>query len=110
MVSDSLSCFSALEQVGCFHQPFVTESGPESAQHPALTSVNTIRGDVKRSFHDTYHHFSSKHLPRYLAEFSYRFSGRFSLREMFPRICRHASRAYALPNAQAGRKLSLRRG
>ena len=44
------------------------------------------RVNVKRSFHRTYHHFSSKHLPPSLAEFSYRFSRRFSLREMFPRL------------------------
>ena len=66
MVSDALSCFSAVQQAGCIHQPFVTGSGPQSAQHPALTWVNTILGNVKRSFHGTYHHFSSKHLPRYL--------------------------------------------
>ena len=56
------------------------------AKHPALTWVNMILGNVKRSFHGTYHHFSSKHLPRYLAECSYRFSRRFSLREMLPRL------------------------
>jgi len=47
---------------------------------------DTILGNVKRSLHGTYHHLSSKHLPRYLAEFSYRFSRRFSLTEMFPRL------------------------
>ena len=51
VVSDALSCFSAVQQAGCIHQPFVTGSGPQSAQHPALTWVNTILGNVKRSFH-----------------------------------------------------------
>ena len=54
VVSDALSCFSAVQQAGCIHQPFVTGSGPQSAQHPALTWVNTILGNVKRSFHGTY--------------------------------------------------------
>ena len=85
-MSDALSCFSAVQQARCIHQPFVTGSGPQSDRHPAPTWVNTILGNVKGSFHGTYHHFSPKHLPRYLAEFSYRFSRRFSLREMFPRI------------------------
>ena len=84
VVSDALGCFGAVKHAGCIHQPFVTGSGPQSAQHPALTWVNTILGNVKRSLHGTYHHFNSKHLPRYLAEFSYRFSRRFSLREMLP--------------------------
>ena len=83
VVSDALGCFGAVRQAGCFHQPFVTGSGPASARHPALTWVNTILGNIKRSLHGTYHHLSSKHLPRYLAEFSYRFNRRFSLREMF---------------------------
>ena len=97
VVSDALSCFSAVQQAGCIHQPFVTGSGPQSAQHPALTWVNTILGNVKRSFHGTYHHFSSKHLPRYLAEFSYRFSRRFSLTEMFPRLAFVALRTAPMP-------------
>ena len=39
----------------------------------------------------------SKHLPRYLAEFSYRFSRRFSLREMFPRLAFVALRTAPMP-------------
>ena len=77
--------------------PFVTGSGPDSAQHPALIWFNTILGNVKRSFHGTYHHFSSKHLPRYLAEFSYRFSRRFSLREIFPHLAFVALRTAPMP-------------
>ena len=40
VVSDALGCFGAVEQARCIHQPFVTGSGPKSAQHPALTWVN----------------------------------------------------------------------
>ena len=97
VVSDGLGCFRAVQQAGCIHQPFVTGSGPQSAQHPALTWVNTILGNVKRAFHGTYHHLSSKHLPRYLAEFSYRFSRRFSLRDMFPRLAFVAVRTPPMP-------------
>ena len=97
VVSDALGCFGAVEQAGCIQQPFVTGSGPQSAQHPALTWVNTVLGNVKRSLHGTYHQLSSQHLPRYLAEFSYRFSRRFSLREMFPRLAVVALRTAPLP-------------
>ena len=45
----------------------------------------------------TYRHRSSKHLPRYLAEFSYRFHRRFSLREMFPRLAFVALRTPPMP-------------
>ena len=97
VVSDALGCFAAVQCAGCFHQPFVTGSGPASARHPALTWVNTILGNIKRSLHGTYHHLSSKHLPRYLAEFSYRFNRRFSLREMFPRLAFVALRTAPMP-------------
>ena len=43
VVSDGLGCFRAVQQAGCIHQPFVTGSGPQSAQHPALTWVNMNR-------------------------------------------------------------------
>ena len=84
VVSDALGFFAAVQFAGCFCQPFVTGGGPASARHPALTWVNAILGNVKRSLHGTYHHLSSKQLPRYLAEFSYRFNRRFSPCEMFP--------------------------
>ena len=71
---DALGCFSAVQRAGCFHQPFVTGGGPDSAQHPALSWVNTILGNIKCSLHGSYHYVSSKHLPRYLAEFSYWFN------------------------------------
>ncbi|MCY4453640.1 MAG: IS1595 family transposase [Immundisolibacterales bacterium] len=43
VVSDGLGCFRAVQPAGCIHQPFVTGSGPQSAQHPALTWVNMNR-------------------------------------------------------------------
>ena len=97
VLSDALGCFGAVRHAGCFHQPFVTGSGPASARHPALTWVNTILGNIKRSLHGTYHHLSFKHLPRYLAEFSYRFNRRFSLSEMFPRLAFVALRTPPMP-------------
>ena len=97
VVSDALGRFATVKHVGCIHQPFVTGSEPHSAPHPALTWVNTTLGNIKRSFPGTYHAFSSKHLPRYLAEFSYRFSRRFSLREMFLRLALVALSSAPIP-------------
>ena len=75
----------------------MTGSGPARAHHPALGWVNTILGNIKRSLHDTCRHVSSKHLPRYLAEFSYRFKRRFSLREMFARLAYVAVHTLLIP-------------
>ena len=76
----------------------MTGSGSQSAEHPGLTWVNTLLGNVKRSFHGTCHNLGSKHLPRYFAEISYRFSRRFSLHEMFPRLAFVALRTAPMPS------------
>ena len=57
-----------------------------------------ILRNIKRSLHDSCHSVSSEHLPRYLAEYSYRFNRRFSLREMFPRLAYVALRTPPMPN------------
>ena len=98
VLSDALGCFRAVQRAGCFHQPFVTGGGPASAQHPALSWVNTILGNIKRSLHGSYHHISSKHLQRYLAKFSYRFNRRFSFHEMSPRLAYVALRTPPMSN------------
>ena len=100
VVSDGLGGFAAVKRPGGFHHPFVTGGGPASARHPALTWVNTSPGNIKRSLHGTYHHLSSKHLPRYLAELSYRF---FASPDVSPtRIRRPAHSPHALTSAQTG--------
>ena len=43
-------------------------------------------GNVKKALNGTYHNVSEKHLPRYLAEFNYRFNRRFKLDDMLARL------------------------
>jgi hypothetical protein len=43
-------------------------------------------GNVKNAMHGSYHSISANHLSRYLAEFCYRFNGRYNLHEMIPRL------------------------
>ena len=54
-------------------------------------------GNVKRAIDGTYHAVSAKHLPRYLAEFSYRFNRRYRLEEMVPRLAYVALRTPPMP-------------
>ena len=95
--SDGLSCFSAVTEAGCVHIPIVTGGGPESVKHEEFTWVNTMIGNVKRSINGTYHKLGDKHLPRYLAEFCYRFDRRFNLKAMFPRLAYVAVRTPPMP-------------
>lgn len=88
--SDGLACFRSVVEAGCEHLPTVTGGGPGSCDEPRLTWVNTMPGNVKRSIDGTYHAIDAKHLPRYLAEFSYRFNRRYQLANLVPRLV-HAS-------------------
>ena len=72
--------------------------GPASAQRPQFHWVNTLLGNVKRAINGTYHSVSAKHLPRYLAEFSYRFNRRYRLEEMVPRLAYVALRTPPMPD------------
>lgn len=95
--SDGLACFAAVTEAGCEHIPIVTGGGPDSVKHEEFTWVNTMLGNVKRSLNGTYHKVGDKHLPRYLAEFCYRFNRRFNLGDMFPRLVYVALRTPPMP-------------
>ncbi len=59
--------------------------------------VNTMIGNVKRAIHGTYHSVSSKHLPRYLAEFCFRFNNRFYMGSMIETLINNAALTQPLP-------------
>ena len=50
-------------------------------------------GNVKNSITGTYHSIKAKYLPRYLAEYCYRFNRRFTFKDMLPRFMCVALRA-----------------
>ena len=101
--SDGLACFAAVLDAGCHHYSLVTGGGPQSVTLDEFQWVNTMIGNVKRAIHGTYHAIDPKHLPRYLAEFCYRFNRRFDLRAMMPRFLHAAARTPPMP----GRLLKL---
>lgn len=103
VVSDGLACFKAVTKTGCKHQSIVTGGGHESMTLEAFTWVNTMIGNVKNAATGTYHAVSGKHLPRYLAEFNYRFNRRYDLAAMLPRLGYVAARTPPMP----GRLLKL---
>jgi transposase-like protein len=95
--SDGLACFGAVAIAGCTHVPTVM-SGPGLARRrQVLTWVDTMLGNVKNSIHGTYHAIRGKHLPRYLAEFSYRFNRRYDLAGMLARLATAAAHTPPMP-------------
>ena len=84
VVSDGLQCFTSVADAGCAHQVVKTGSGPKAARTPAFKWVNTALGNIKAAITGTYRAINSKHVPRYLAEFEYRFNRRYDLAAMIP--------------------------
>jgi transposase-like protein len=97
VISDGLGCFPAVQASDCNHEAFITGSGSRYRGAEVFKWVNTILGNVKNSIHGTYHAISEEHLPRYLAEFCYRFNRRFKLDELIPRFAYVAVRTPPMP-------------
>jgi hypothetical protein len=97
VISDGLACFRALGRTNLTHRSIVVGSGYRAAQNPEFLWVNTLLGNVKNALKGTYHSVNSKHVPRYLAEFQYRFNRRFDLAAMIPRLLHAAVRTPPMP-------------
>ena len=97
VVSDGLGCFRGVAAAGVEHQPVVTGGGAASMALEEFRWLNTVLGNVKNALRGTYHKASPRHLPRYLAEFCYRFNRRFDLAAMLPRLGYAAARTQPMP-------------
>ncbi len=97
VVSDGLSCFEGVTNAGCLHRPIIVGSGRQAAQHLAFKWVNTVLGNVKNALRGTFHAVREKHVPRYLAEFEYRFNRRSDLPSMIKRLVYVAAKTPPMP-------------
>jgi transposase-like protein len=97
VVSDGLGCFAAVTKAGCQHTVIKTGSGARAARTPAFKWVNTALGNIKAAITGTYRSIAPKHVPRYLAEFEYRFNRRYDLAAMLPRLATAALQTPPMP-------------
>ena len=97
VVSDGLACFAAVVDAGCTHTAIITGSGAQAAKTPTFKWVNTALGNIKASLVATYRAVREKHVPRYLAEFEYRFNRRYDLGAMITRLAFVAVRTLPMP-------------
>lgn len=96
VASDGLNCFPGVRDADCYHAPINT-CGAVYDEFKVFKWVNTMIGNVKNAIHGTYHSVSKNHLPRYLAEFCYRFNRRFQLDKMVDRLIYVALRTPPMP-------------
>ncbi len=97
VVSDGLACFKAVEKTGCHPIPFVSEGGRKGVEHLSFKWVNTMLGNVKNAITGIFHSVSLKYVPRYLAEFEYRFNRRYQLDDMIERLAYVGLRMSPMP-------------
>jgi ribosomal protein L37AE/L43A/transposase-like protein len=97
VISDGLACFGAVTKAGCQHQVVKVGAGPVAARTPVFKWVNTALGNIKAAIVGTYRAIHEKHVPRYLAEFEYRFNRRYDLAAMLPRLTWAAVRTTPMP-------------
>jgi len=97
VVSDGLACFGGVADAGCTHQVVKTGSGAAAARTPTFKWVNTALGNIKAAIVGTYRAIEQKHVPRYLAEFEYRFNRRYDLGAMMPRLTWAGVRTTPMP-------------
>jgi hypothetical protein len=95
--SDGLSCFTAVSKAHCTHRPTVMSGPGSQKRRQVLKWVDTMLGNVKNAIHGTYHAIGHKHLPRYLAEFCWRFNRRFDLPNLVPRLAVAAVQTPPMP-------------
>ncbi len=96
--SDGLACFAAVIDEGCSHTVTVSGGGRKAALNPTFRWVNTALGNIKSALTGTYRHINSKHVPRYLAEFQYRFNRRNDLAGMITRLTYVSLRTPPMPH------------
>ncbi len=91
--SDGPACLRGVAGAGCEHVPTVTGGGQRSCGHSRFVRVNTMLANVKQSLAGTCHALDGKHLPRYLAEFCYR----YDLEALVPRLLHASVRTPPIP-------------
>ena len=95
--SDGLSCFNAVTEAGCTHAARIMSGPGGTRRRKTLKWVDTMLGNVKNAIHGTYHAIGHKHLPRYLAEFCWRFNRRFDLANLLARLAVVATQTPPMP-------------
>ena len=88
--SDGLACWSGGREAGCRHRVLLTGSGPAAVEHEEFRWVNTVRGNLELALRSSYQGVAAKHVPRYWAQFQYRFNRRHEWKRLPLRLLQTA--------------------
>lgn len=98
VLTDGWQAYRNLASSGVRHRPQV-QGGPARGSK-ILPWIHTVFSNLKSWLRGTFHGVSSKHLPHYLKEFTYRFDRRARDGELFHFVLRRAVRGEPLPYAR----------
>lgn len=90
VITDMFNPFNSLTGLVAVHGRVKATKIYEDPTNKIFHWVNTMIGNVKRAINGTYHSVSAKHLPRYLAEFCFRFNNRFIIGAMINNLAKQA--------------------
>jgi hypothetical protein len=87
VTSDGLLGFEVLERLGFVHRVVIAPRGKAGTEIEPFKWLNVVLGNLKTALSGTHHAFDfAKYGHRYLAEAQYRFTRRFDLAAMVPRL------------------------
>jgi hypothetical protein len=96
VVSDALNCFPGIEDAKSNHF-YISTNKHKELSRKIFKWLNTVLGNVKTAIRGVYHSISDKHVPRYLAEYCYRFNRRFNMGGMISSLLKHAVNTSPMP-------------
>ena len=98
VISDGLACFRFVTRAGCTHEPVnVTKADKNGEKLECFKWVNTTLGNLKPAIVSTFKSVAKRYVPRYFAEFQYRYNRRFDLPAMLNRLAYVATNAAPRP-------------
>ena len=97
LFSDAWGAYGSTKAAGVDHQPQKSPGGWRASKVPAFKWVNTTLGNLKGNICGVCRWIGNQHLPRYLAEFQWRYNRRFDLVSLLPRLLHAAARTPPMP-------------
>jgi ribosomal protein L37AE/L43A len=95
-VSDGLNCFPAIEDAKSYNLSIAANKNTD-LYRKIFKWLNTVIGNVKTAIRGVYHAISDRHVPRYLAEYCYRFNRRFKLADMVASLLKYCLKTPPMP-------------
>jgi hypothetical protein len=97
VISDMYNPFNCQADLVAVYGQFKASKIYANPQNKIFRWLNTMIGNVKKAIHGKYHSVSSKHLPRYLAEFCFRFNNRFIIGAMVANLAQKSAQTKPRP-------------